>query len=62
MTDASPERLLIISALGLPNECDILYGRAGAHSAVGSTSDPRARGPGFDIRHVHKLMFLLPLI
>ena len=31
-------------------------------SALGSASDLRARGPGFDTRSVHILSFLLPLI
>ena len=31
-------------------------------SAVGSTSDSRARGPGFDTRSGQILSFLLPLI
>ena len=35
---------------------------AGPHSAVGSASDSRARGPGFDTRSGHILSFLLPLI
>ena len=35
---------------------------AGPRSAVGSTSDPKARGPGFDTRSGHILPFLLPLI
>ena len=35
---------------------------AGPRSAVGSASDSRARGPGFDIRSGHILSFLLPLI
>ena len=35
---------------------------AGPRSAVGSASDSRARGPGFDTRSGHILSFLLPLI
>ena len=35
---------------------------AGPRSAVGSTSDSRARGPEFDIRSGHILSFLHPLI
>ena len=35
---------------------------AGPGSAVGSASDSRARGPGFDSRSGHILSFLLPLI
>ena len=35
---------------------------AGPRSAVGSASDSRARGPGFDTRSGHILPFLLPLI
>ena len=31
-------------------------------SAVGSASDSRAKGPGFDTRSEHILSFLLPLI
>ena len=34
---------------------------AGPRSAVGSASDSRARGPGFDTRSGHILSFLLPL-
>ena len=34
---------------------------AGPRSAVGSTSDSRARGPGFNTRTGHILLFLLPL-
>ena len=40
----------------------VLKALAGAHSAVGSTSDSRARGPGFDARSRHIHSFLLPLI
>ena len=32
------------------------------HSTVGSASDSRARGPGFDTLSGHILLFLLPLI
>ena len=35
---------------------------AGPRSAVGSTSDSKARGAGFDTRYGHILSFLLPLI
>ena len=35
---------------------------AGPRSAVGSASDSRDRGPGFDIWSGHILSFLLPLI
>ena len=35
---------------------------AGPHSGVGSSSDSRARGPGFDTQSAHILLFLLPLI
>ena len=35
---------------------------AGPRSAVGSASDSRARGPGFDTQAGHILSFLLPLI
>ena len=35
---------------------------AGSRSAVGRTSDSRARGPGFDTRSGHILSYLLPLI
>ena len=35
---------------------------AGLRSAVDSTSNSRARGPGFDTRSGHILWFLLPLI
>ena len=35
---------------------------AGLHSAVGSASDSRARGHGFDTRSGHSLSFLLPLV
>ena len=35
---------------------------AGPRSAVGSASDSRARGHGFDTRSGHILSFLLPLI
>ena len=35
---------------------------AGPRSAVGSTSDSRARGSGFDTRSGHTPSFLLPLI
>ena len=35
---------------------------AGPRSAVGSASDSKARGPGFDTRSDHILSFLLPLI
>ena len=35
---------------------------AGPRSSVGSSSDSRARGPGFDTRSGHILPFLLPLI
>ena len=35
---------------------------AGPRSSVGSASDSRARGPGFDTRSGHILLFLLPLI
>ena len=38
------------------------YSPGGPHSAVGSASDSRARGPGFDTRSGHILSFLLPLI
>ena len=38
------------------------YAAAGPRSAVGSASDSRARGPGFDTLSGHKLSFLLPLI
>ena len=36
--------------------------RAGPRSAVGSASDSRARGSGFNTRSGHILSFLLPLI
>ena len=36
--------------------------KVGPRSAVGSASDSRARGPGFDARPGHILSFLLPLI
>ena len=36
--------------------------QAGPRSAVGSMSDSRTRGPGFDTRSGHILLFLLPLI
>ena len=36
--------------------------RAEPHSAVSSMSDSRARGPGFNTRSSHILLFLLPLI
>ena len=35
---------------------------AGQCSAVGSSSDSRSRGPGFDIRSGHILSFLLLLV
>ena len=35
---------------------------AGPRSAVGSASDSRTRGPGFDTGSGHILSFLLPLI
>ena len=35
---------------------------AGPRSSVGSASDPRARGPGFDTRSDHIFSFLLPPI
>ena len=35
---------------------------AGQHSAVGSTSDSRASGPGFYTQYGHILSFLLSLI
>ena len=35
---------------------------AGPRSAVGSASDSRARGPGFDTRSGYVLPFLPPLI
>ena len=34
---------------------------AGPRSAVGSASDSRARGPGFDTQSCHILSFLFPL-
>ena len=34
----------------------------GLHSAVGSASNSRARGPGFDTQSGHILSFLLSLI
>ena len=34
----------------------------GSRSSVGSASDTRSRGPGFDTRSGHILSFLLPLI
>ena len=34
----------------------------GLHSAVGSSSDSRARGSGYDTLSCHILLFLLPLI
>ena len=40
----------------------VWFKRAGRHSTVGSASDSRARGPGFDTRSGHILSFLLPLI
>ena len=38
------------------------YTGAPPRSTVGSASDSRARGPGFDTRPGHILSFLLPLI
>ena len=35
---------------------------AGLHGAVGSASDSRARGPGFDTQFGHILLLLFPLI
>ena len=39
-----------------------LFDNNGPRSTVGSASDSRARGPGFDTRSGHILSFLLPLI
>ena len=38
------------------------YGSAWARGAVGSVSDLRTRGPGFDTRSGHILSLVLPLI
>ena len=38
------------------------FKEAGPRSAIGSASDSRARGPGFDTRSGHILSFLLPLV
>ena len=40
----------------------VQIGLAGPRSAVGSASDSKARGPGFDTRSDHLISFLLPLI
>ena len=40
----------------------ITLARAGPRSIVGSASDSRARGPGFDTRACAVLSFRLPLI
>ena len=37
-------------------------GKAGPRCAVGSASESRAKGPGFDTESGHILSFLLPLI
>ena len=36
--------------------------QAGPRGAVGSASDSRARGPGFDTQYGNILSFLLPLV
>ena len=42
--------------------CSYMMWLAEPRSAVGSASDSRARGPGFDTRSGHILSFLLPLV
>ena len=45
-----------------PGDNSSLYREAGPRSAVGRAYDSYARGPGFDTRSGHILLFLLPLI
>ena len=54
----------VIISVGFLYDCkrEYLTEIAGRRSAVGSASDSRARGPGFDTRSGHILSFFLPLI
>ena len=48
--------------MGKKNRKSPFHTGAGPRSAVGSASDSRARGPEFDTRSGHIILFLLPLI